>query len=199
MFDARLRAVVGPHLARAGGILASRGVSPGTLTTTAWGLGAGACLAVATRLWPIALALWLANRLRDGLDGPVARAIDRSSDRGGYLDVVADFSIYGGFVLALAVAVPNARLACVTLLFTFYVSGTALLALSSLLERRRQNSRDERSVRLTGGLAEGFETIVVYSLFCIFPDATALLAWGFSAAVAITAIQRVLEGARLLR
>lgn len=199
MFDARLRTVVGPHLARAGQTLASRGVSPGTVTATAWALGAGACLAVAFRLWPIALALWLANRLFDGLDGPVARATERPSDRGGYLDVVADFSVYGGFVLGLAVAVPNARLACVTLLFTFYVSGTALLALSSLLERRRQTIGDERSVRLTGGLAEGFETIVVYALFCVLPHATALIAWGFSAAVAVTAVQRVLEGARLLR
>lgn len=113
--------------------------------------------------------------------------------------MVADFSVYGGFVVGVAIAVPDARLACVVLLFTFYVSGTALLTLSSLLERRRQNDRDERSVRLTGGLAEGFETIVVFSLFCLLPGATASIAWAFAAAVAITAVQRVVMGVRLLR
>jgi len=198
MFDTRLRRVVGPHLTVAGKGLASRGVTPGVVTGVAWLVGAGACVAVTFRLWPAALALWLLNRLLDGLDGPVARAIGQT-DRGAYLDVVSDFSIYGGFVLGLAIAVPNARVSCVVLLFTYYVSGTALLTLSSLLERRRQNDHDERSVRLTGGLAEGFETIVVYALFCLVPDATAVIAWTFSTAVAITAIQRVWTGAQLLR
>ncbi len=198
MFDTRLRRVVGPHLTLAGQGLASRGVTPGVVTVVAWLAGAGACVAVTLRLWPAALALWLLNRLLDGLDGPVARAIGQT-DRGAYLDVVSDFSVYGGFVLGLAIAVPNARVSCVVLLFTYYVSGTALLTLSSLLERRRQNDRDERSVRLTGGLAEGFETVVVYALFCLLPNATAVIAWTFSTAVAITAIQRIWTGAQLLR
>jgi phosphatidylglycerophosphate synthase len=197
VFDTRLRAAIGPPLDVAGRCLAATGVAPGALTAAGWGIGVGACVAAAFGLWPVALVLWLANRALDGLDGPVARATG-PTDRGGYLDVVADFAVYGGFVVGVAIAVPNARLACAVLLFTFYVSGTALLTLSSLLERRRQNEGDERSVRLTGGLAEGFETIVVFVLFCLLPGSSAVIAWVFAGAVAITAVQRVLTGVRLL-
>jgi len=95
--------------------------------------------------------------------------------------------------------VPSARLACVVLLFTYYVSGTAFLALSSLLERRKARGADERSLQFVGGLAEGTETVIVYVLFCLMPGSAEWIAWGFAIAVAITALQRIVTGARLLR
>jgi len=142
--------------------------------------------------------LWLLNRVLDGLDGPVARARG-ATDLGGFLDIVADFSVYAGFVVAVAVAVPGARVACVALLCAYYVSGTAFLALSSLLERRGGSGGDGRSLRFVGGLAEGAETIVVYLAFCIFPGHAELIAWLFTAAVAVTAAQRVALGVHVLR
>ena len=102
-------------------------------------------------------------------------------------------------MVAVAVAEPQARLACVSLLLAYYVSGTALLALSSLLEKRRQYASDGRSLRLTGGLAEGFETIVVYTLICLWPGAAATIAWVFTGVVAVTAFQRVVSALHLLR
>jgi len=123
----------------------------------------------------------------------------RATDLGGFLDIVSDFTVYGGFVLGVAIARPPARLACVALLVAYYVSGTALLTLSSLAERRSKTSRDERSVRFVGGLAEGTETVLVYILFCLFPGDAEWIAWAFAAAVAITAGQRVAMGLRELR
>jgi hypothetical protein len=97
----------------------------------------------------------------------------------------------------------------VALLAAYYVSGTALLALSSLAERSARAERspssgrarlgDERSLRFTGGLAEGTETIAVYVLLFVLPGSAAVIAWGFTAAVAVTAIQRIAFGLRLLR
>jgi phosphatidylglycerophosphate synthase len=197
MFDSKIRGVIGPPLESAGSRIAALGVSPAAVTAGGWIVGVGACVAVSVRLWWLALVLWLGNRLLDGLDGPVAR-VRGATDRGGYLDVVADFSVYGGFVVGLAIAVPKARLACAVLLLAYYVSGTALLSLSSLLERRRQNSVDERSLRLVGGLAEGFETVIAYVLFCVFPQSTALIAWIFAGLVGVTAFQRIILGARTL-
>ena len=157
-------------------------------------------MAAATGQWHLALALWLANRLLDGLDGPVARATS-PTDVGGFLDIVADFSIYGGFVVAVAIAEPTTRLACGTLLLGYYVSGTAFLALSSLLERRGQSeiTSDRRSLHFVGGLAEGAETIFVYVLFCLFPHHADVIAWVFAGIVAVTAAQRVLLGVHLLK
>jgi phosphatidylglycerophosphate synthase len=199
VLDRQIRTVTGPSLERIGGRLAAIGVSADFLTAAGWLIGVGACVAAALAAWYLALVLWLANRVFDGIDGPVARAKDAATERGGYLDVVADFSIYGGFVVAVAVAEPSARLACVSLLFAYYVSGTALLALSSLLEKRRVATSDDRSLRLTGGLAEGFETIIVYSLMCLWPGSAAAIAWVFAGVVTVTAIQRVGRALQLVR
>ncbi len=141
--------------------------------------------------------LWLASRLLDGLDGAVAR-LTQATERGGYLDLVGDFAVYAGFVVAVAISVPAARLACVVLLFAYYVSGTAFLAFSSVAERRRLRVGDERSLRFVGGLAEGFETIVVYVAICLAPGHAGSIAWGFAGVVAITALQRIVAAVRML-
>jgi phosphatidylglycerophosphate synthase len=199
MLDARIRELLNPVLARAGTRLAAAGVPPAALTGTGWAAGAGACAATALAAWPAALGLWLANRLLDGLDGPTARAAGKATEAGGFLDIMADFSVYAGIILGLAVAVPGARLACVALLTAYYVSGTAFLALSSLAERRGAPIGDERSLRFTGGLAEGTETVLVYALLFLLPRDATVIAWAFTAAVAVTAGQRVVAGLRLLR
>jgi phosphatidylglycerophosphate synthase len=199
MLDRQLRSVLAPGLESTGRRLAAAGVRPGTVTAFGWLVGVGACVAAATGQWNLALVLWLANRLLDGLDGPVARTTS-PTDVGGFFDIVADFSVYGGFVVAVAFAQPTARLACGALLLAYYVSGTAFLALSALLERRDQSDEcpDRRSIRFVGGLAEGAETIVVYTLFCLFPHHAVVIAWVFAGVVALTALQRVLLGVHLL-
>ena len=197
MFDRRIRQATGPSLDAVGRRLARFGIRPAALTGVGWLLGVGACLAAAGRVWPVALVLWLANRVFDGLDGPVARAVG-ATDRGGFLDIVADFSIYAGFIVGVAIGLPQARLACVVLLFAYYVSGTAFLALSSVLERRGSSKTDGRSLRFVGGLAEGAETILVYVLICLMPGSAATIAWAFAAVVGITAVQRIVIGTRLL-
>lgn len=198
MLDPRARRLVAPALDRAGARLSDAGLSPLALTIAGWLAGVAACVAVASQHWLLGLVLWLANRLLDGLDGPVARRRG-ATDLGGYLDVVADFSVYGGFVVAVAIAVPEARLACAALLSAYYISGAAFLALSSFMERRAKTEGDGRSLRFVGGLAEGTETVAVYVLFCLFPTHAAAIAWAFTAAVAITAAQRVVLGVRILR
>jgi phosphatidylglycerophosphate synthase len=199
MLDSRLRILTAPALDAAGRRLARAGVPPAVLTGAGWAAGAGACAATALRAWPVALGLWLANRLLDGLDGPTARAGGRSGEAGGFLDIVADFSVYAGIILGLAIAVPAARLGCVALLTAYYISGTAFLALSSLAERRRARLGDERSLRFVGGLAEGTETIAAYVLLFLLPGHAVLIVWAFTAVVAVTAAQRVVIGVRLLR
>jgi phosphatidylglycerophosphate synthase len=190
--------MLGPPLDAAGRRLTAASIPPAALTGAGWAAGAGACAATALRAWPVALGLWLTNRLADGLDGATARAAGCATEVGGFLDIVADFSVYAGVILGLAVAVPGARLACVALLAAYYISGTAFLALSSLAERRRVALGDERSLRFVGGLAEGSETVAVYVLLFLLPGHAVEIIWAFTAAVAVTAVQRVVAGVRLL-
>src|SRR5258707_13636653 len=108
MLHSRLRAMLGSALDTAGRRLAAAGVAPAALTAAGWAAGAGACAATALRAWPAALGLWLANRLLDGLDGPVARA-GTPTDAGGFFAIVARFPPPPGAILGLAVALPGAR------------------------------------------------------------------------------------------
>src|SRR5258708_15096702 len=121
MLDSRLRAMLGPALDTAGRRLAAAGVAPAALTAAGWAAGAGACAATALRAWPAALGLWLANRLLDGLDGPVARA-GTPTDAGGVLHIVARFLVYAGVLLRLAVALPGAKPASAAPLTPHYTS-----------------------------------------------------------------------------
>src|SRR5258708_3475048 len=99
MLDTRIRLMLSPVLAQAGTRLAAAGVPPAALTGAGWAIGAGACAATSLQAWPAALGLWLANRVLDGLDGldgPTARAAGKVTEAGGFLDIVADFSVYTG-------------------------------------------------------------------------------------------------------
>ncbi len=197
MLDATIRLRIAPVVEAVARRLVAVGISAQAVTALAFAAGAGACIAAAFAAWTPALALWLVSRVLDGLDGAVAR-LRTPTDIGGFLDIVGDFTVYAGFVAGVAVSVPGARLACVVLLCAYYVSGTAFLAFSSLAERRRIAVGDERSVRFVGGLAEGFETILVYSAICLAPAHAAPIAWGFAVIVAFTAAQRIVGAVRLL-
>lgn len=198
MLDARARRLVSPALESLAARLSDAGVPPLALTGVGWLAGVAACVSAATGSWMTALTLWLLNRLLDGLDGPVARRRGQT-ELGGFLDIVADFSIYAGFVVGVAFAVPGARLACLVLLAAYYLSGTAFLALSGLVTQDSNRWYDGRSLRFVGGLAEGTETILVYVAFCLLPMHAGLIAWAFSVVVAITAIQRIAMAIHVLR
>jgi len=161
-------------------------------------VGIASCVAAGFGAWGVALVLWLGNRGLDGVDGALARRRG-PTDLGGMLDFLADFCVYGGFVLGIAVAEPTARLACSGLLVAYLLNNVALLSFASLVEKRRLAFGDERSLRFTPGLIEGTETIVAYSLFCLAPARAALLAWTFAALVLITFGQRVALAVRALR
>lgn len=173
------------------------GVTAGAVTAAAFAAGAAACVAAGFGSWWLALGLWIANRTLDGLDGAVARR-SGPTELGGYLDLIGDLVVYGAFVVAVAVAVPDARLACAALLAAYYANAGAWLAYSSLAERRRLAGGDERSLRFVPGLAEGAETYVAYALLCILPRHATTIAWAFAALVALSAAQRIVLAVRTL-
>src|SRR5262245_63107058 len=71
-------------------------------------VGLAAALAVAAGQFYLALALLIANRLADGLDGPIARAT-RPTDRGAFLDIALDFLVYAAVPLGSAAWDPHAN------------------------------------------------------------------------------------------
>ncbi len=145
----------------------------------------------------------------DGLDGPLARrragSTGQTSAAGGFLDITADFVVYGATVVGVALGVTDdpAELASwlpfLAVLLAYYVNGTAFLAFSSIAERTGHRIDDGRSYSFLGGLAEGTETIVVHSLWLLLPGHAPVIAAVWAVVVAVSASQRMVAGYRTLR
>lgn len=194
MLDGLMRRGIDPVLNAAGRWLALRGASADrvTLAGLVVGLAGAAVIWAAGSVW-LALALVLASRVLDGLDGAVARAKGKT-DFGGYLDIVCDFVFYAAVPLAFVLRDPGQNgVAGAFLLATFYVNGATFLGYAVLAEKRGMvtASRGEKSLYFTAGLLEGTETIAFFALLCLWPEGFAGLAWGFGALCMVTAGARV--------
>jgi phosphatidylglycerophosphate synthase len=200
VIDANIRRLIDPPLARAGQRLAAAGIGADALTIGGCLLGLAAALAVAAGQFYIALALLIANRIADGLDGAIARAT-RPTDRGAFLDIALDFLVYAAVPLGFAAWSPHANaFAAAFLLASFVANGSAFLAFSTLAEKRgiKTSRQGQKSIYYLAGLAEGFETIAFMIAFCLFPTAFSILAIIFATICWISAAGRLVLGWKLL-
>ena len=200
MIDANIRRLIDPPLARAGQRLAAAGIGADALTIGGCLLGLAAALAVAAGQFYIALALLIANRIADGLDGAIARAT-RPTDRGAFLDIALDFLVYAAVPLGFAAWSPHANaFAAALLLASFVANGSAFLAFSTLAEKRgiKTTRQGQKSVYYLSGIAEGFETIAFMIAFCLFPTAFPILAIIFATLCWISAVGHLVLGWTLL-
>ncbi len=192
MLDRRIRTLIDPTLDRAGRGLARMGIAADQLTLLGFAIGIAAAIAIAAGHVDLGAILFAANRILDGLDGSVARAT-QMTDRGGFLDIVADFCVYGAVVLAFAYLVPSQNaLAAATLLFCFYINGASFLAFAALQARYVDAvvQTPQKSIHYSGGLMEGTETILFFVTMMIFPGWFAPLACVFAALTFLTALFR---------
>ncbi len=211
MLDAAARRVLERPLDSVAGGLARVGwLTPDRVTLVGLGLGLGSAAAATQRWWTVALVLWLLSRLADGLDGPLARRLASTrapsdadglppSQAGGFLDISADFVVYGTTVVAVAIGVGGSPWPFVAVLLAYYINGSVFLAFSSIAERTGRTSDDGRSLSFLGGLAEGTETIVVHALWCLLPGAAGRIAMVWAVVVGVSAAHRIWAGYRALR
>ncbi|HRE20323.1 MAG TPA: CDP-alcohol phosphatidyltransferase family protein [Rhabdaerophilum sp.] len=188
MFD---RTLLGPTrrlLAPLARLAVKLGISANTLTFAGFAIGFLAMPALALGLFPVGLALILANRLLDGLDGAVAR-LTEPTDRGAFLDIALDFFFYATVPFAFALHDPGANaLAAAFLILAFVGTGSSFLAFAVIAAKRGLAITDYpgKGIHFLGGLTEGAETIAFFSLICLWPQAFAPLAVLFALACLIT-------------
>ncbi len=192
MLDPMMRRLIDPPLSVAGRSLAGVGISANAVTWTGFVIGVGAIAALAFQQYWLALALILANRLADGLDGAVARHAG-VSDLGGYLDIVLDFLIYSGVIFGFAVGRPDQALPAAFLIFSFVGTGSSFLAYAIMAAKRDISTdlRGRKSLFYIGGLTEGTETIALFVAICLLPQWFAWLAYGFGALCWLTTGARI--------
>ncbi|MGB3762872.1 MAG: CDP-alcohol phosphatidyltransferase family protein [Ornithinimicrobium sp.] len=196
-------------LAAAAVVLDRTWITPNRISVVGLALGLASAVTAGLQWWPVALVLWIISRICDGLDGPLARRRSHASggagtEAGGFLDITADFLVYGCTVLGVAIGVTRdsaydaSWIPFALVLVMYYVNGTAFLAFSSIAERTGHQLDDGRSFSFLGGLAEGTETIAVHCLWLILPFYAEQIAWAWAVIVGISAGQRMIGGYRTL-
>lgn len=188
-----------------------RGVPPNLLTGLACLVGVASAIAASRALWGAGLALWLGNRVLDGLDGAVARTAGTQSDFGGYLDILLDFVVYAAVPVGLVLGAlpgrsgPDAVALAMTLALlegAFFVNACSWMYLSAVLEKRQAGAaaRGERTtVTMPPALVAGTETIGFFTLFFLLPAQLAPLMQVMAALVGVNIVQRLVWARRVLR
>ncbi|MBC8160815.1 MAG: CDP-alcohol phosphatidyltransferase family protein [Roseiflexaceae bacterium] len=173
-----------------------RNLDPTLVTVAAALIGVAAAAAAWQQQAAAAVFLWALNRLLDGLDGTLARHNNRQSDLGGYLDIVLDTLIYAivPIGLALGVHTVGGYLALALLLASFYINASSWMYLAALLEKRSQGAQangELTTITMPGGLIEGAETIVFFTLFLLLPSWLVPLFSLMALLVIVTTCQRI--------
>ncbi len=210
MLDAAARRLLDQPLSGLARLVDRHPVTPNRLTLLGLVTGLASAATAAGQLWWWALGLWIFSRAMDGLDGPLARrrlssargtsAEASGSEAGGFLDITADFAVYGAAVVGVAIGATRQYdadwLPFLLVLLAYYINGTVFLAFSSIAERTGRQREDGRSFSFLGGLAEGTETIVVHSLWLVLPAHAGTIATVWAVVVGVTAAQRAVAGFR---
>jgi phosphatidylglycerophosphate synthase len=179
---------------------------PNVVTFISFVLGILAAL-VAVSSRKIALVFWLSNRVMDGLDGAVARAQNSSTDFGGYLDIMCDFTVYASLPLGVVfglVAGETWKVWCLAAVLegVFFVNAASLFCLSAILEKRAAGAKSRgemTSVSMVESLIGGTESIILFTLLLLCPERwIPAIFVSFSVLVALTILQRLLWARRTI-
>ena len=200
MIDPLLNKILRPPLALATKPLIRLGIRADQVTIFGFVLGILAVPAIISEQFNLAIILILINRMCDGLDGAIARQT-HSSDAGGFLDISLDFIFYSAIVFAFIVSHPEQNAVAGSLLMlSFTATGSCFLAFAIMASKHNIDNPQypNKSMHYMGGLAEGFETIVVLCLFCLVPQHFVPIALVYTAACCITAGVRIVTGYQTL-
>ena len=193
MLDAALRPLIDPPLGRLAKVFVAADISANTVTWAGFVIGMLALPLLATQQYGLALIAIAMNRLADGLDGAIARK-KGMTDYGGYLDIALDFIFYAGVVFGMTLARPDEAIYGAFLLWTFMGTAATFLAYAILAAKYGETTeiRGSKSLYYLGGLAEGTETILVLTLFCLVPSWFAPLCIIFGLMCIVTAATRIM-------
>ncbi len=181
-------------------------IDPDHVTAAGLVLGVLGAVAAGMQAWSLALILWLLSRLADGPDGPLARNRAAAgipvSGAGGFLDISADFLVYGSTVLGVAFGASQGFGApmwpFLLVLLAYYVNGSSLLAFSSIAEKAGRPLDDGRSLSFLTGFAGATETILVHTLWLLFPAYAWTLALVWTTIVMADVLRQIMVGYRHL-
>ncbi|MFQ3197293.1 MAG: phosphatidylglycerophosphate synthase [Paraglaciecola sp.] len=196
MIDPILNRLIKKPLCAMAKQLIKGGVDADAVTVVGFIVGMLAVPAIFYEQYILALCLILLNRLGDGLDGAIARETT-PTDAGGFLDITLDFIFYSAIVFAFVCVAPAQNaIAGSFLMLSFMGTGGSFLAFAIMASKHGIDNPQypHKSLHYMGGLAEGFETILVLCLFCLLPSHFVFIASVFAVICWLTAIIRIWVG-----
>lgn len=178
-------------------------IHPTAVTAVSFALGIICAVFAWQQLYMWSAVFWGLNRLTDGLDGTVARVHDKQSDFGGYIDILADFTVYAAVPIALVMSDPtlNRYVALAYLLATYYINAASWMYLSAILEKRQhgaKRNKENTSVTMPVAIIGGLETVLIYPVFLIWNQQMTLWFVLMGSLVMVSVIQRLVWASRNL-
>ena len=139
----------------------------------------------------LAFLFLLLNRFFDGIDGALAR-IDGESDLGAFYDIISDFVFYSLFPIGFVFNNIENSFSIFFLLLSFVYNQSTFLASAWIIEKNKiLVKKNKKSFFYIGGITEGFETIIFFTLMLIFNDFVYLISYIFGLLCWITCIFRI--------
>ena len=139
------------------------------------------------------------NRLFDGLDGVMAR-ISGPTDLGAFYDIICDFIFYSAFPLAFVILDINNSYHIGFLLLSFVATQSTFLTSAWIIEKNKIDivKTQKKSFFYSGGITEGFETIICFVMMLIFYEFINYISYIFGILCWITFIMRIIFIKKLL-
>ena len=192
MIDSKIRYLIQPAIDDVSLMATQKGFTPMFVTACALlsGIASSAAFIFGMGFMSF-MFLWLSGLL-DVIDGSMARISGKSSNLGMLCDLVFDRIVEVVFISAVAVSVPDSRLACVFLLSSIIFSFSIFLIAGPLIEKEKMEGI-KKGFYYQAGLAERTETFIVFSFVIAFPAYSKYIFHVFTVMILITGAQRFYE------
>ena len=192
MLDKKINNYLRPYLFYLSKILCNFNISANFVTLIGFVSGLICFFFIINSNFIFAFLFLFLNRFCDGLDGAIARLVGET-DLGAFYDIVSDFIFYSLFPIAfIFVNIQYAYSICF-LLLSFVSTQSTFLASAWLTEKNKIfiSKKHTKSFFYVGGITEGFETIICFSLMLLFNNFIDLISYCFGTLCWITFVFRI--------
>ena len=199
MIDTELNKFLKPTLNEIAKLLIKFGFKANFVTFVGFFFGVCCFYFIVNSLFLLAIIFLFLNRLFDGLDGAIAR-LNGETDIGAFYDIILDFIFYSLFPIAFIFLDLNYSYSICFLLLSFVATQTTFLASAWIIEKNKISISDghKKSFFYSGGITEGFETIICFTLMLLFHEFIDYIAYIFGVLCWITFFCRIIFVKKIL-
>ena len=199
MIDAKLNKIIQPILIPLAQKLIKFNIKANYITLIGFLFGICCAFFITQAMFIAAIFFLFLNRLFDGLDGVMAR-ISGPTDLGAFYDIICDFIFYSAFPLAFIILDINNSYHIGFLLLSFVATQSTFLTSAWIIEKNKIDivKTQKKSFFYSGGITEGFETIICFVMMLIFYEFINYISYIFGILCWITFIMRIIFIKKLL-